>query len=161
MAKTIFVATNLTSVTPPEGASRQVPDVGVAELNLEMVETAPDYFMGSAYSGTYPGNITLRAVNTIRIGPTQYTLYGGQVEGQEMFDAIEFALGSTRVKDGKSALTSPFRGRIEQSVRAVRRKSDGVTVGFQAATAVAGEDPLISSLDDADDPGEFEAVDPA
>lgn len=160
MTRTIYIATSLVTVDDGDGGIRQVPDLGVQALTENMTETAPGIFIGSTYSQQYFGSVTLRAVNTIQIGPTQYTLYSGQVENQQFFEDIETALGSARVKSGKDALTSPFRGRIESVVRSVRRKGNQAQVGFQAYTAVAGEDPVLSTLDESDNPDDFEAVDP-
>lgn len=160
MARTIYVATSLVTVDDGEGNTKQVPDVGVTALTESLTETSPGTFMGSVYSQQYYGSVTLREVNTIQIGPTNYTLYSGQVENQQFFDDILAALGSARVKSGKDALTSPFRGRIESVVRSIRRKDDQTAIGFQAHTAIAGENPVLSSLDDTDVPDDFETVDP-
>lgn len=161
MAKTVYIATNLTTIIDAGGNSRDVPDLGVQVLTEVLTGTGSGIYIG-AYYGRDPfyGAISLADINGIQIGPDTFRLYSGQVQDPAMFDAILAALGSARVKTGKEALASPFRGRIESVVKSIRRKSNGQTLGFQAHTAISGDDPVLSTLDPEDDPSDVEAVSP-
>lgn len=163
MAITIHLATNIITIqlTDENGdpVDVLVPDIG-SPLRELMRETTPGTFVGANYSPDLYGAITLVDVNNIRITGTDYRCLSGQVGSQDLFDRIRDTLGPDRVKTGKEAETGVFRGALQSSVRSVNRKSNGQRVGFAAGTAIAGFDPVLSTLDETDDPEDFEGVDP-
>lgn len=154
MATTIYVATAI--ITVPVVTH---PDLGGALLD-RMVNTTGDTWVGSRPFEEGGDGIAIEAIGPITVQGSQFILYGGQTTSQALFNLILSALGPTRVKTGKQALTSPFRGVIQSAgAKLLRTISGGSDVGFAARTGVSGFSLITSTLEAGDDPADIEAVD--